>query len=52
MNPDLLGGLERVHSPPDFALLLAQDIALSAQLARLNVQAPADFAVRLTPGNI
>ena len=47
MNPDLLGGLERVHSPPDFALLLAQDIALSAQLARLNVQAPADFAVRL-----
>ena len=47
MNPDFLTGLERVHSPPDFARLVAQDIALSAQLERLNVQAPADFSARL-----
>ena len=47
MNSDPLAGLERVHPPPDFAQLLAQDIAFSAQLERLNVQAPADFAVRV-----
>ena len=47
MNPDFLDGLERVHPPPDFARLIAQDIALSAQLEELNVQAPADFAARV-----
>lgn len=47
MKPDILTQLERVHPPPDFARITAQDIALSAQLARLNVQAPAEFAAQL-----
>ncbi len=47
MKPDFLVGLERVHSPPDFARLTAQDIALSARLEALGVRAPADFAARV-----
>ena len=48
MKPDFLGGLASVHPPPDFARMTAQDIALSARLEGLRVEAPADFAARLS----